>query len=225
MSGKLIVLEGLDGSGKATQTKLLCDALSEQSIKLRHISFPDYDEPSSALVKMYLGGKFGKDPNAVNAYAASSFYAVDRFASYSEFWSDDYKNGTAIVADRYTTSNLVYQLSKLPKMQWDSFIDWVQDYEYNKLGLPKPNIVLYLDMPLQVSQKLLNERYHGDTNKKDIHESNLTYLNACHESAAYAANKLGWHVISCADGETPKSMEQIHGECMKLVMGDTHFIC
>ncbi len=225
MSGKLIVLEGLDGSGKATQTAMLCDSLLKRGVTMRHISFPDYDEPSSALVKMYLGGEFGKNPNAVNAYAASSFYAVDRFASYAKFWGADYQNGTVIVADRYTTSNLVYQLSKLPKMEWDSFIDWVQDYEYNKLGLPKPDVTLYLDMPPLVSQKLLNQRYHGDTNKKDIHESNLNYLAVCRESAAYAANKLGWQVINCADGDHPKSIEQIHRECMRLIIGDTHFIC
>lgn len=225
MSGKLIVLEGLDGSGKATQTTMLCDALAEQGLNIRHISFPDYDEPSSSLVKMYLGGEFGKNPNAVNAYAASSFYAVDRYASYAKFWGDDYQNGTVIVADRYSTSNIVYQLSKLPKIEWDSFIDWVQDYEYNKLGLPKPDVTLYLDMPPQVSQKLLNQRYQGDTAKKDIHESNVAFLSVCRESAAYAANKLHWHVINCAEGDNPKSIAQIHSECMKLVTGDTHFIC
>lgn len=225
MSGKLIVLEGLDGSGKATQTVMLCDALAKHGIKQRHISFPDYEQPSSALVKMYLGGEFGKNPDDVNAYAASSFYAVDRFASYSKLWRDDYQNGTTIVADRYTTSNLVYQLSKLSKIEWDGFIDWVQDFEYGKLGLPQPSITLYLDMPPLVSQDLLNARYHGDTNKKDIHESNVAYLDQCRESAAYAASRLGWQVIKCADGNHPKSIEQIHSECMKIVMGDSHFIC
>lgn len=224
MNGRLIVIEGLDGSGKATQTGMLCDELTGKDFPVKHISFPDYDEPSSALVKMYLGGEFGKSPNDVNAYAASSFYAVDRYASYAKIWKNDYLSGSVIVADRYTTSNIVYQLSKLPQKEWDGFIDWVQDFEYKKLGLPKPDITVFLDMPPQVSQRLLNERYHGDVNKKDIHESNVRFLTECRECAAYAAKKLGWCVINCADGDHPKTIQQIHSELMQI-MEDTHFIC
>lgn len=210
-------MEGLDGSGKATQTGLLCKALSEQGVKPRRVSFPDYDEPSSALVKMYLNGEFGTNPDDVNAYAASSFYAVDRFASYQRFWKQDYQNGAFIVADRYTTSNIVFQLSKLPKEQWDSFIDWLEDYEYGKLGLPRPDLTIYLSMPLEVSQKLLTGRYHGNESKKDIHESNGAYLAACHESAVYAAQRLHWKIIRCAQGENPKAVEEIHEEVMQKV--------
>ncbi|MCY1713998.1 dTMP kinase [Caproiciproducens galactitolivorans] len=217
MNGRLIAMEGLDGSGKATQTGLLCKALSEQGVKPRRVSFPDYDEPSSALVKMYLNGEFGTNPDDVNAYAASSFYAVDRFASYQRFWKQDYQNGAFIVADRYTTSNIVFQLSKLPKEQWDSFIDWLEDYEYGKLGLPRPDLTIYLSMPLEVSQKLLTGRYHGNESKKDIHESNGAYLAACHESAVYAAQRLNWKIIRCAQGENPKAVEEIHEEVMQRV--------
>ena len=119
MSGKLIVIEGLDGSGKATQTALLCEALEKMGKKIRRITFPDYKEPSSALIKMYLGGEFGDDPGAVNAYAASSFYAVDRFASFIKFWKDFYLAGGLVIADRYATSNAIYQMGKLPKSGWD----------------------------------------------------------------------------------------------------------
>ena len=217
MNGKFITMEGLDGSGKATQTELLCNDLSARGIKVRRVSFPDYDQPSSTLAKMYLDGEFGTDPNDVNAYAASSFYAVDRYASYQKFWREDYQNGTLIVADRYSTSNIVFQLSKLPKEQWADFVAWVKDYEYDKLGLPEPDLTIYLDMPLEVSQKLLSSRYHGDEDKKDIHESNAIYLRECRESAVYAAELLHWKVIHCADGENAKTMEQIHAEVIKII--------
>ncbi len=223
MNGRLITMEGLDGSGKATQTKLLCEALSQRGVMLRRISFPDYAEPSSTLAKMYLDGAFGTDPNAVNAYAASSFYAVDRYASYVRHWRQDYLNGSLIVADRYTTSNIVFQLSKLPKAQWESFIDWVQDYEYGKLGIPRPDLTVYLDMPPEVSQKLMEARYNGDENKKDIHESNVAYLRECRESAAYAAERLNWKVIHCAEGENPKTVENIHAEIIKKIAEEMPF--
>lgn len=217
MTGRLITMEGLDGSGKATQTELLCNALSARGERLRRVSFPDYNQPSSVLAKMYLDGEFGTDPNDVNAYAASSFYAVDRYASYQKLWREDYQNGTLIVADRYTTSNIVFQISKLPRGQWGNFVAWIEDYEYDKLGLPRPDLTIYLDMPLAVSQRLLSRRYHGNENKKDIHESNAAYLLECRESAFYAAELLHWKVIHCADGQNPKTVEQIHTEVMKII--------
>lgn len=223
MSGKLITMEGLDGSGKATQTALLCDALSQRGVGVRRVSFPNYAEPSSALVKMYLDGGFGKDPNDVNAYAASSFYAVDRYASYQKHWKADYAGGTLIVADRYTTSNIVFQLSKLPREQWDAFIAWLEDFEYDKLGLPRPDLTIYLDMPPAVSQKLMLDRYHGDEKKKDIHESNTSYLNACRESAAYAAKRLGWKVIYCAEENAPRTVEEIHRDILKTILEEMPF--
>ena len=220
MSGKLIALEGLDGSGKGTQAGLLYQDLAARGVQVRKISFPDYGQPSSALAKMYLDGAFGSDPDEVSAYAASSFYAVDRFASYAQFWKAAYQSGATIIADRYSTSNIVFQMSKLPRNEWDAFIAWVEDYEYQKLGLPRPDCTVYLDMPPPVSQRLLSARYHGDEQKKDIHERNTAYLCACRESAAYAAKKLHWLVINCAEGDNAKPMEQIHRELMKKLAGE-----
>lgn len=217
---RLITIEGLDGSGKATQTRMLCAELERRGVNVRSVSFPNYKEPSSAPVKMYLNGDFGKKPGDVNAYAASSFFAVDRYASYVRHWREDYKNGILIVADRYTTSNMIYQLSKLPKSDWDGFITWLCDFEYKKLGLPEPNLTLYLDVEPEISQKLLSKRYNGDNNKKDIHESNVGYLSICRESAAYAARRLGWKVIRCTSSGKLLDAESIHLEITKIILGE-----
>lgn len=207
--GTLYVIEGLDGSGKATQTALLCEYLRGSGRTVRHVSFPNYDESSSALVKSYLAGEFGKSPDAVNAYAASSFYAVDRYAAYKKHWQRDYEDGGVIVADRYTTSNAVYQMTKLPRDEWDAYLQWLEDYEYRLLALPAPDSVIFLDMPPEVSQRLLSGRYHGDESKKDIHEANVAFQRQCRESALYAADRLGWRVISCAEGGQPRPAEAI----------------
>lgn len=210
LNGKLIVIDGLDGCGKSTQFELLSEyLLKEKNREVTPISFPDYNEPSSALVKMYLAGEFSKDADGVNAYAASSFYAVDRYASYKKFWQKPYSEGGIILASRYVTSNAIHQMSKLPESEWDSFMDWLFDYEYNKLSLPKPDLVIFLDMPIEISQKLLSERYKGDEEKKDIHESNLDYLKKCRKSALYAAEKMGWLVLPCSDGTLPLSIQDI----------------
>lgn len=213
----LIVLEGLDGSGKGTQTKLLAESLEGRGVPLRHVTFPDYDSPSSALVRMYLDGEFGSEPEDVNAYAASAFYAVDRFASFKRDWKTDYDRGTLILCDRYATSNLIYQLGKLPRDQWEDYLAWAQDLEYNKLGIPWPDLVVYLDMPVEVSQKLLLHRYHGDSGKKDIHESHLAFLRQCAECAAFAAQRLGWQVVPCARDGAPLPVEDIHQAVLHAV--------
>lgn len=223
MDRKLISIEGLDGSGKTTQTELLCRDLENRGVRFRHVSFPNYGEPYSAPVRMYLGGAFGAGPGDVNAYAASSFFAVDRFASFSTDWKKDYQNGTPIVADRYTTSNIVYQLPKLPKEEWNGFIDWIQDYEYEKLGLPRPDLTIYLDMPASVSRELLGIRYHGDEGKEDIHERNESYLSSCRESAVYAAGLLGWRVVACAESGRPKEVGRIHDEIIKILAEELPF--
>lgn len=206
----LIVLEGLDGSGKGTQTALLAQALVKRGYPLRQVTFPDYDSPSSALVRMYLDGEFGSDPGDVNAYAASAFYAVDRFASFRRDWKADYDRGCVILCDRYVTSNMVYQMGKAPREEWDQYLAWTEDFEYGKLGLPKPDLVLFLDMPVEVSQKLLLQRYHGDSGKKDIHESHLEFLRSCGECARYAGERLHWKVIPCAKEGEPLPVEEIH---------------
>ena len=209
MNGKFIVFEGLDGSGKATQAKAFFDSISEKGIKAKKISFPDYNSQSSALVKMYLAGEVGS-LDEVNVYAASNFYSLDRYISYMREWKENYLGGEVIIADRYTTSNICHQMSKLPKEEWAGYIEWLEHYEYVMLGLPKPDVVVYLDMPPEASQKLMTERYKGDESKKDIHESNMKYLLKCRESALFAAEKLGWQVICCADeNNDPLSIEAI----------------
>ena len=217
MCGKLIVIEGLDGSGKATQSALLVEELQKQGKNVRKVSFPAYDSESSALVKMYLSGQFGTDPSDVNAYAASSFYAVDRFASYKTDWGKFYQEGGIIVADRYTTSNAIHQCSKLPKVEWDCFLDWLFDFEYQLMGIPAPDAVVYLQVDPVVSQKLMTGRYHGDESKKDIHESNLDYLARSREAAVYCAEKLGWHSVKCHDENAMRSIADIHTEVAQLV--------
>ncbi|MBR2405712.1 MAG: thymidylate kinase [Clostridia bacterium] len=205
----LIVLDGLDGSGKSTQLERLDAYFRENGVHYRQISFPDYTQPSSALVKQYLGGEFGGSADAVNAYAASSFYAVDRYASFKKFWQQDYEQGTLILAARYTTSNAIHQMGKLPREEWDAYLTWLEHYEYELLGLPRPDRVLFLDMPLEVSQKLLVGRYEGDSAKRDIHERDLRYLATCRESALYAAERLGWVVITCGENGEPLPMDTI----------------
>lgn len=216
-NSKLIIIEGLDGSGKSTQTELLEKYFKENSVDYKKIKLPDYDSPSSTLVNMYLGGEFGKNASEVNAYAASAFYAVDRFASYKLKWKDDYENGTLILADRYATSNSIYQMEKIPAAQWDDYLEWTEDFEYNKIGIPRPDLVIFLDMPVEISQKLMTSRYKGDESKKDVHEVNVDFLNACRKSALYAANKQGWKVVSCSDGENPYSIEDIHNAVVDIV--------
>ena len=196
--GKLIVLEGLDGSGKATQAKLLAQHLKEEGKNVQEITFPDYASDSSALVKMYLSGQFGDKPDDVNAYAASSFYAVDRYASYKTSWGSFYEAGGVIIADRYTTSNAVF------------------DYEFRLLGLPAPDEVIYLQVDPAVSQKLMTGRYHGDESKKDVHEKDVEYLARSRNAAEFCAAHLGWETVHCTQGDAMRSIEDIQSEVRKL---------
>lgn len=216
--GKLIVIEGLDGSGKSTQLELLKKNLENLNIDCKSVSFPDYDNPSSTLVKMYLGGEFGKKPDDVNAYAASVFYTVDRYASYKANWGNYYNEGGTVVSGRYTTSNAVHQASKLPEENWEDFLSWLYDFEYNKIGIPKPDKVIFLDMPVEVSQKLLSKRYEGDNSKKDIHESDTEYLDKCRKAAVFTANFSGWETIPCAENGEPRSLENIAKDILDSVL-------
>lgn len=217
MKSKIIVIEGLDGSGKATQTKILADMLTEKGYKVKKLEFPDYSNPSSSLVKMYLGGDFGSNPSDVNAYAASAFYAVDRVASYLQFWKTDYEEGTVILSDRYATSNIIYQMSKVEDSQRDAFIEWQSDFEYSKLGIPKPDAVIYLDVEPEVSQKLMEKRYGGDMSKMDLHERNVKFLLDCRKSALYAAEKCNWKVINCCENGEIKSIDKISKEIKEAI--------
>ncbi len=214
---KLIIIEGLDGCGKSTQTKLLENFFESENIRYKKIKLPDYDSPSSTLVNMYLAGEFGKSAEDVNAYAAGAFYAVDRFASYKLNWKKDYDEGTLILADRYATSNSIYQMEKLPTDEWDSYLDWSEDFEYNKIGIPKPDLVIFLDMPVEISQKLMTSRYDGNEAKKDVHEANVQFLNNCRKSALYTAKKQGWKVVPCSDGSAPLSIDMIHNRIIEIV--------
>ena len=215
--GKLIVLEGLDGSGKATQAKLLAEHLAAQGVPVQKITFPDYASDSSALVKMYLAGQFGQHPDDVNAYAASSFYAVDRYASYKTSWGSFYEQGGVIIADRYTTSNAVHQASKLPEGEREAFLDWLFDLEYRLLGLPEPDLVLYLDMPTEITEKMLRQREQAAGTHADIHEQDEAYLKACRENARAIVRRCGWQVIDCAENGAPRTPEDIHNEVYRRV--------
>ena len=187
--GKMIVIEGLDGSGKGTQAEILSEYIRQKGLEVYNLDLPFYSDSSSTLVKMYLNGELGDKPSDVNAYAASTFYAVDRYASFKKHWEKEYNSDKIIVANRYTTSNAAHQMTKLPEDQWDSYLEWLFDFEYNKVGVPAPDSVIYLDMPVDISQKLLMKRYSGDENKKDVHERDVAYLVSCHKAAVYASEK------------------------------------
>lgn len=215
--GKLIVIEGLDGSGKSTQEKLLEERFNAEGREFTYIKLPNYDDDACVLVKQYLAGRFGDKPGDVNAYAASSFYAVDRYVSYHCYWKEKYLAGGIILADRYTTSNAYHQLTKTPREDWDKYLAWLEDFEYGKLGIPRPDAVIYLDMPVEVSQKLMTSRYKGDEAKKDIHEKDTDYLSQCRVAADYSCRKLGWYRIDCSENGEPLSPEAISDKVYEAV--------
>jgi dTMP kinase len=208
----LIVLEGLDGSGKSTQLALLRDWLLSRGIEPVTTKLPDYGDDSSLLVRQYLAGRFGGRPGDVSAYAASLFYAVDRYVNFKLKWAGEYEAGRVVLADRYTTSNAYHQATKLPPGEWPAFFAWLEDTEYGKLGIPKPDLVFYLDMPPEVSRALISARYRGDETKRDIHEADFAYLTRCRQAALAAAGAMGWQVIACAapGSDTPDTLEEIH---------------
>ena len=216
--GKLIVIEGTDGSGKSTQFRLMSERLEKDGVAFKHIVFPRYSEESSALIRMYLGGQFGSNPKDVNAYAASSFYAVDRFASYKMDWGKWYEDGGVVLSDRYTTSNAVHQASKEQGEGRQAFLKWLYDFEYDKLGLPRPDLTIYLDVPTDFTEKMLRGREQATNTSADIHEKDMAYLATCRASGKEAAEFYGWTVIQCVKDSKMRSIEDIHNEIYAAVV-------
>lgn len=214
--GKVIVLEGLDGCGKTTQLELAESYLKDLGLNSRAVSFPNYSSTSGKLISEYLGGKIPCD-GYNGAYAASAMYAVDRYISYMTDWREFYENGGIVLSGRYTTSNAIYQLTKIPPEHQDKYLEWLMDFEYNKLGLPEPSLVIYLDMPIEVSQRLLEERYAVDGGKKDIHEANVRYLEECRKSALYTGDICGWQFIDCAEDGLPLPIEDVYIKVCKYL--------
>lgn len=210
--GKLIVIEGTDGSGKSTQFRLMSQRLEKDGVAFKHIVFPRYDQDSSALIRMYLGGEFGTKPSDVNAYAASSFYAVDRFASYKMDWGQWYQDGGVVLSDRYTTSNAVHQASKEPEENREQFLQWLYDFEYDKLGLPRPDLTIYLDVPTDFTEKMMRKREQDTNTTADIHEKDMQYLATCRQTGRAAAQYYGWTVIQCVKDGQMRSIDDIHQE-------------
>ena len=215
--GKLIVIEGTDGSGKSTQFKLLTQRLTDEGRAFKKLVFPRYDQESSALIRMYLQGEFGSNPSDVNSYAASAFYAVDRYASYKQDWGKWYQDGGLVLSDRYTTSNAVHQASKEPAENRQAYLKWLYEFEYDLLGLPRPDVTIYLDVPTAFTEKMLRSREASTNTQADIHEQDMTYLATCREMGRAAAEYYGWHIIQCVKDGAMRSIEDIHEEIYSLV--------
>lgn len=219
--GKLVVIEGLDGSGKQTQSEKLFNRLKEEGFNIIKLSYPRYDSPSSALVKMYLSGEFGKNANDVNAYIASTFYAVDRYASYKKEYEEFYKNGGIVLLDRYVTANMVHQSSKIDNLEEkEKFLNWLCDFEYGLFGIPKPDKVFFLNIPPVVSKKLMENRENkfSHEKKKDIHESDANHLQHAYDNACYLINKYNWDEINCTVNDNLRTIDDIHEEIYQKVL-------
>lgn len=217
MKGKLIVFEGTDGSGKATQARMMAQRLKSENIAFHEIDFPRYGNPFAEPARLYLQGVLGSKPGDVSAYAASVLYAVDRFASYKEDWGKFYEEGGVILANRYTTSNAVHQASKLPDEERMTFLDWLSDLEYDKLQLPVPDLVVYLDLPTDISEQMMRRREAATGTTADIHEQDAAYLRRCRDNARQVANICRWRIIDCARNGEIRTIDDIHAEAWELV--------
>ena len=216
--GKLIVLEGIDGSGKSAQYRRLCQRMEKDKIAYNHIVFPRYDKESSALIRLYLGGAFGTHPSDVNAYTASAFYAVDRFASYRDDWGKIYEDGGLILSDRYTTSNAVHQGSKLPDAELPAFFSWLADLEYKKMGLPEPDLVIYLDVDLETSKRRMRRREEKTNTHADIHEMDSEYLARCLHTADMACEYDGWTRIPFMKDGAERDVDEKNAEIYDIIL-------
>lgn len=216
--GKLIVLEGIDGSGKSSQYRLVCDRLEKDGVEFRHIVFPRYDRQSSALLRLYLNGAFGTDPEDVNAYAASTFFAVDRFASFRDDWGKAYQEGGLILSDRYTTSNIVHQGSKLSDEEKPGFFSWLYDLEFERMGLPKPDLVIYLDTSIELSLRRMRRRERATHTHADIHEKDVTYLGKCLHTADLACEFFSWKRVAHLDDQgNERALHEKNNEIYTLI--------
>lgn len=219
--GRLIVIEGLDGSGKETQTNLLKDQLNREGFNVKKIEFPRYDSPSSALIKMYLNGDFGSKAGDVSPYVASTFYAVDRYASFKQEWEQFYLEGGIVLADRYTTSNFVHQAGKInDHKEREKFFDWLFEFEYRLYALPVPDKVFFLDVTPQYNEKLMadrNNKFTGDSSK-DIHERDASHLRDSYKNALELVERFGWQRIVCIKNDTLRSIKDINSEIFRLTI-------
>ena len=219
--GKLFVIDGTDGSGKQTQSSLLKERLKKEKIDFRAVSFPNYDSPSSALVKMYLEGDFGKNAQEVSPYIASTFYAADRYATFKTGYEEYYNNGGIIIADRYTTSNMIHQAGKIKEdKEREKFLNWLWDFEFKLYGLPIPTEVIFLNMPLEYSKKLMENRENKITHeaKKDIHESSKEHLYSAYNEACKLAQKYNWYEIKCVKDDKIRTVEDINDEIYNVII-------
>ena len=214
--GKLFAIDGTDGSGKQTQFTKLCERLTAEGIDYKTISFPNYDSETSSLVKMYLSGEFGQNANDVSAYIASTFYAADRYATFKkEGFFDYYNNGGIILADRYTTANMVHQAGKiLDPVERKKFLDWLWDFEFNLYGLPIPTKVFFLNMPTDYAVKLIKDRENKFTHQaqKDIHERDENHLLNSYNAACSLVDTYDWHEVKCVKDEKIRTIDDIHEE-------------
>ena len=217
MKGKLIVFEGTDGAGKTTQTRLMTQRLEAEGVSFYEIDFPRYGNPFAQPAELYLQGRLGKHPGDVSAYAATTLYAIDRYASFKEDWGGFYQSGGLILANRYTTSNAVHQAAKLPAGDREEYLRWLFDLEYRRLELPEPDLVIYLDLPTELSVQLLRQRQEATRTAADIHEQDEVYLRQCRENAREIVRKLGWRTVDCSRHGAVRTLEDIHGELWELV--------
>ena len=215
MMGKLFVIEGTDGSGKETQFRKLQERLKEETLEFRVVNFPNYDNASSSLVKMYLSGEFGENAKDVSPYIASTFYAADRYATFKRYYEDYYKEGGIILADRYTTANMVHQAGKIEnKEERKKFLDWLWDFEFNLYGLPVPTKTFFLSMPPDYALNLIEHRANKFTHtaRKDIHERDKRHIIDSYNTACDLVNDYDWYEVKCVkDGEL-RTVQDIHEE-------------
>lgn len=218
--GKLFVIEGTDSSGKQTQLEELKRRFEKEKIEYKSVSFPNYESNSSELVKIYLSGELAENPKEISPYIASTFYAADRYVTFKREYEKYYNNGGIILADRYTTSNMVHQAGKIEDAEErKKFLDWLWDFEFNLYGLPVPTQIIFLNMPTEYAIKLMKNRKNKFTNeeKKDIHERNLEHLKDAYNEALKVSKKYNWYEIKCIKDNRISTIDDIHEEIFKEI--------